>query len=192
MTKLLIEYLSQFTSLNEEEIKIIEEQSIIKECKKGEILLKEGQLSKESFLVLQGCVKSYYINKSGDEDITEFYTNNDLIIPVSYTNQKPSTYYLKCIEPCLLSTGNPERTNQFLKQFPKFATICMQINNRLLANKQISFDNYRNFPPETRYQKFIENRSELLNRIPQYMIASYLGIKPQSLSRIRKKLSQKS
>lgn len=191
MVNHLIKYFSQFVELNKEEIKAIKEHNAIKEYKKGDILLKEGQLSIESFLILKGCVKSYYIEE-GEEHITEFYTENELVIPVGFTHQETSAYFLSCVEDCVLSAGTTEKTNHFLQKFPRLAPICLQISHNLLAKKQISFDDYRILSPDIRYQKFIENRPKLINRIPQYMVASYLGVKPQSLSRIRNRLAQKA
>ncbi len=184
---LLVEYFSQYMTLSKEEIQLIKGEDIIREYKKNDFLLKEGQIAKECFLVLKGCVKRYYL-EDGEEKIMEFYTENDPIAPVSYTNQEPSKYYLSCVEPCIISTGTEERTQQFIQNFPEFVPIFIKIGDRLSAKKQIAFDTFKNSSPEIRYQKLVESRPDLINRVPQYMIASYLGIKPESLSRIRKRL----
>ena len=184
---LLVEYFSQYMELSEEEIKIIKNEDIIREYKKNEVLLKEGQFANNCFLVLKGCVKRYYL-EDGEEKIMDFYTENDPITPVSYVDKKPSKYYLSCVEPSIISTGNDESTQRFIENFPKFVSIFIKIGDSLSAQKQVSFDNFKNLSPEERYQKLIETRPDLIKRVPQYMIASYLGIKPESLSRIRKRL----
>ncbi|RMF00615.1 MAG: hypothetical protein D6772_06145 [Bacteroidetes bacterium] len=119
----------------------------------------------------------------------EFYTENDPIAPVSYIKQEPSKYYLSCVEPCVISTGTEERTQRFLQEFPRFVPIFVKIGDSLAAKRQVSFDDFKSFPPEVRYQKLLETRPDLVKRVPQYMIASYLGIQPESLSRIRKRMS---
>jgi len=118
----------------------------------------------------------------------EFYTENDPIAPVSYTTKEPSQYFISCVEPSVISTGTEERTQRFLQEFPRFVPIFVKIGDSLSAKKQVSLDEYKNLSPEDRYQKLLETRPDLVNRVPQYMIASYLGIKPESLSRIRKRI----
>lgn len=184
---LLVDYFSQYLTLSEEELQIIKNEDIIREYEKGHVLLEEGQLAKVCFLILKGCVKRYYLD-DGEEKIMDFYTDNDPIAPISYINQEPSKYFLSCIEPCIISTGTPESTERFLKLVPRFVPIFIKIGDGLSAKKQISIDEFKNLSPEVRYQKLLDNRPDLVNRVPQYMIASYLGIQPESLSRIRKRI----
>ena len=183
----LVDYFSQYITLSEEEVQIIKNEDIIREYKKNDFLLKEGQMAKECFLVLKGCVKRYYL-EDGEEKIMDFYTENDPIAPVSYTNKEPSKYYLSCVEPCIISTGTEERTQRFLQTFPRFIPIFVKIGDNLKAKKQMFLDDFKNLSPEVRYQKLLDTRPDLINRVPQYMIASYLGIQPESLSRIRKRI----
>lgn len=183
----LVDYFSQYITLSEEEVQIIKNEDIIREYKKDDILLKEGQVAQVCFLVLKGCVKRYYL-EDGVEKIMEFYTENDPIAPVSYISKEPSKYYLSCVEPCIISTGTEERTQRFLQEFPRFIPIFVKIGDSLSAKKQVFLDDYKNLSPEIRYQKLLETRPDLVNRVPQYMIASYLGIQPESLSRIRKRM----
>lgn len=183
----LVDYFAQYITLSEEEVQLIKNEDIIREYKKGDYLLKEGQIAQVCFLVLKGCVKRYYL-EDGEEKIMEFYTENDPIAPVSYTTQQPSQYYLSCVEPCIISTGTEERTQRFLEAFPRFVPIFIKIGEHLSVEQQISADNFKNLSPEDRYQKLLDTRPDLVNRVPQYMIASYLGIQPQSLSRIRKRI----
>lgn len=184
---LLVAYFSQYITLSEEEIRLIKNEDIIRSLKKNDVLLREGQLAKECFLVLKGCVKRYYL-EDGEEKIVEFFTENDPITPVSYVNKQPSKYFLSCVEPCLISTGTEERTQRFLEQFPRFVPIFIKIGDNLSAKKQLFLDDLKNLSPEDRYQKLLETRPDLVNRVPQYMVASYLGIQPESLSRIRKRI----
>jgi len=183
----LVDYFSQYIDLSEEEADIIRNEDIIREYPKGDILLREGQVAKSCFLVLQGCVKRYYLD-DGEERIMEFYTENDPITPVSYSTKEPSAYYLSCVEPSIISTGDEERTHRFMQQFPRFIPVFVQIGDRLAAKKQVSMDHFKNLEPEARYQKLLETRPDLIHRVPQYMIASYLGIQPETLSRIRKRI----
>ena len=183
----LVDYFSQYITLSDEEIQLIKNENIIQEYKKKDFLLREGQYAQECFLVLKGCVKRYYL-EDGEEKIMDFYTENDPIAPVSYTTKEPSKYFLSCVEPCIISTGTEERTQRFLQQFPRFIPIFVKIGDNLTAKKQIKLDELKNLSPEERYQKLLDDRPDLVERVPQYMIASYLGIQPESLSRIRKRM----
>ena len=184
---LLVNYFSQYISLTEAEVAQIKNADIIKQYDKNHVLLEEGQIAKVCFLVLKGCVKRYYLDE-GEEKIVEFYTENDPISPVSYINKEPSKYYLSCVEACLISTGTEESTQKFLQEFPRFLPAFMKIGDSLSAKKQLFLDDLKNLNPEQRYQQLMETRPDLINRVPQYMIASYLGIQPESLSRIRKRM----
>lgn len=185
----LVDFLSRYIDLSEEEVQIIRKHNLIKEFKKNTILLKEGQVSAECYMVLKGCLRSYYL-VDGEEKTTEFFVENQPVTPVSYIKKTPSEYYLSCLEDCVLSIGSPEKTSLFLNEFPKFASLIGTISNDLLADSQMLFDDFRNLPPEKRYLRLLEKRPDLINRVPQYHLASYLGIKPQSLSRIRKRISK--
>ncbi len=185
----LLQFLSKYATFSEEDIHIIETQNIVKEYNKGTVLLSEGQQAKDCFLVLNGCVRSYYL-KDGEEKNIDFFLENDPIVPVSYVRNEPSHYFIECMEDCVLSNGNSDRTEKFLQSFPQFAPLFRKISDDLLANQQISSDTFRNLTPEEHYLKIRELKPALLERIPQYHMASYLGIKPQSLSRIRKRLTR--
>ncbi|MGB6153037.1 MAG: Crp/Fnr family transcriptional regulator [Pricia sp.] len=189
MNNLLIKYFSQYATLSKEDIKIIEGYALIKKYAKGTLLLREGQQARESYLVLKGCIRSYFI-KNGEEKNTDFFLENDPIVPVSYIKNQPSEYFIECLEDCVLSIGRSERTEQFLLSYPKFVPLYRQISDDFSTNQLISADKFRNLSPEEHYLEIRKIKPELLERVPQYHLASYLGIKPQSLSRIRKRLSQ--
>ena len=184
---LLVAYFSQYMDLSPEEIEVIKNTDIIREYEKNTVLLEAGQVAKNCFLVLKGCVRRYYI-QDGEERIMDFYTENDPITPASYVSQTPSEYYLSCVEPSIISSGTDESTQEFIAKFPQFVPMFIKIGDQLSVKKQLSFDNFKNQSPEDRYQQLVATRPDLVNRVPQYMIASYLGIKPESLSRIRKRL----
>ncbi|MEO0473929.1 MAG: Crp/Fnr family transcriptional regulator [Bacteroidota bacterium] len=186
-TNFLVEYFSQYMDLSAEEVELIQREDIIREYRKNDVLLREGEVAHVCYLVLKGCVKRYYLD-DGEEKIMEFYTENDPINPDSYATKEPSRYYLSCVEPCIISSGNAEKTQQFLAAFPRFLPIFVKIGDELSAKKQRFLDDFKSLSPESRYEKLLETRPDLIERVPQYMIASFLGIQPESLSRIRKRM----
>jgi len=77
-------------------------------------------------------------------------------------------------------------------KFPKFETICRILSEELLAKQQINFDEFKTSSPEQRYLNLLQKRPDLVQRVPQQQLASFLGIKPQSLSRLRARILEKS
>lgn len=188
MANQIIEFITKYIPLTEEEISILEEQNLIKSYRKDELLLAEGDVAKECFFIIKGCVRSYYVI-DGEEKNTEFYTEQQTITPVSYVTKQASEYYLSCLEDCIVAVGSHERNKKLIEKIPKLEILILQMSSNLLVQNQIASDNFKKLSPEMRYLNLLETRPDLLNRIPQYHLATYLGITPVSLSRLRKRLS---
>ena len=109
--------------------------------------------------------------------------------PLCSINKKPSEYYVSCVEDCILVVSNPGMEEVIFAKFPRFETLCRLLSEELLASRQATFDDFKTSSPEQRYLNLLQTRPDLLQRVPQHQLASYLGIKPQSLSRIRKRLA---
>lgn len=186
----VIGFISRYIALSEEEADLIRAQNLIRFCKKDEVLLSEGALSKACYFVLKGCIRSYYLI-GGEERTTEFYTENQAITPVGYITGEPSAYYLSCLEDSIVAIGSEDRNRQLLEKVPKLASLVMQMNSELLAGNQVALDDFKNLSPEMRYLKLLETRPDLFSRVPLYHLATYLGITPVSLSRIRKRIFSK-
>jgi CRP-like cAMP-binding protein len=187
MEKALFAFISKYMALNEDEKKAIIGLDIFRSYKKGTILLKEGQLSNEGYFVIKGCLRCYYII-DGEEKTTAFYTESESLSPLCCINNKPSEYFISCVEDSIITVANPDMEKIIFEKFPRFETLCRLLSEELLAKSQASFANFMNSTPEQRYLNLLQNRPDLLQRVPQYQLASYLGIKPESLSRIRKRL----
>lgn len=183
----LIEFLSNYGKLSDSSIEILIKNKIIKQFNKNDILLKEGQHAKECFFVLKGCLRSYYLIDN-DEKTTAFFIEKEAITPVSYTTNKPSKYFISCLENSIVTVGNKTLTKSLLSKYPEINQLFININEEQLASSRESLDSYINLSPEDRFKKLVEERPDLVQRVPQYHLASYLGIKPQSLSRIKKRI----
>lgn len=183
----LFDFISQYMPLLEEEKKVIIGLDIFRTYKKGTILLKEGQLSNEGYFVIKGCIRCYYVI-DGEEKTTAFYTESKSLTPLCVVNKKPSEYYVSCVEDSILTVANPEMEKIIFEKFPRFETLCRILSEELLVKNQASFDDFKTSSPEQRYLNLLKTRPDLLQRVPQYQMASYLGITPQSLSRIRSRL----
>ena len=186
----LIKYLSKNTSLSDELINVIVENSDIRSYKKGTILLREGELSNECYLILKGCIRSYLI-KNGEEKIIEFYTEEQPVSPVNFGKKTPSEHYFECIEDTFACVSTPENESEMFSNFPQIESACRIVAESIIGSYQASLAEYRTTSAEERYLKLLKERPELIQRVPQYQLASYLGIKPESLSRIRRRLNKK-
>lgn len=190
MQDVLFDFISRYITLVEEEKQAILSLNMFHTIKKGTILLKEGQYSKESYFVLKGCIRTYYLI-DGEEKTTAFYTEIEGLTPHCTISKTPSQYYISCIEDCILLISNDEMAMEINNKFPKFETMCKMLSEELLAKKQLDFDEFKTSSPEQRYINLLEKRPDLVQRVPQHQLASYLGIKPQSLSRLRARIYEK-
>lgn len=191
MHDILFDFISKYITLSEEEKNAIVSLDVFRSVEKGTILLKEGENSKYGYFVLKGCLRTYYMI-DGEEKTTAFYTEMEGITPHSVINKVPSEYYVACVEDSLITVSNPDMEDELFTKFPKFETLCRVLSEDLLAKKQIDFDEFKIASPEERYLNLLQNRPDLIQRIPQYQLASFLGIKPQSLSRLRGRILDKS
>ncbi|HRO43341.1 MAG TPA: Crp/Fnr family transcriptional regulator [Flavipsychrobacter sp.] len=190
MKNTLFDFISKYIALTEEEESAIVSLDIFRAVTKGTVLLKEGQKSKESFFVLKGCIRTYYII-DGEEKTTAFYTEMDALTPPCVINRRSSEYFISCVEDSILTVSNSDMEMEVNSKFPKFEIMCRKLSEELLAKKQIDFDEFKTSSPEQRYLNLLQNRPDLIQRVPQHQLASYLGIKPQSLSRLRARILEK-
>lgn len=188
MENKLFEFIAEYMPLLAEEKQAIMDLAIFRNYKKGTVLLKEGDLSRDGYFVIKGCLRSYYVI-GGEEKTTAFYTESESFSPLCVTNNKPSEHYVSCVEDSIATVANPDMESVIFEKFPRFETLCRILSAELLANNQASFDGFKTSSPEQRYLNLLETRPDLSRRVPQHQLASYLGIKPQSLSRIRKRLA---
>jgi len=191
MQDILFDFISKYVSLTDDEKNAILSLDLFRSIKKGTTLLKEGQKSKDSYFVLKGCIRTYYVLDS-EEKTTAFFTEMEALTPPCVISKTPSEYYVSCIEDTILIVSNSDMEVEINSKFPKFETICRILSEELLAKQRIDFDEFKTSSPEQRYLNLIQKRPDLLQRVPQHQLASYLGIKPQSLSRLRARIVGKN
>ena len=190
MKNILVELMSNFIDLTDEEKLSIMAAFPIKTFDKGTPLLKEGQIAKDAFLVIKGCVRQYFNSSDGEEKTTDFYTEFQSAVNFdSIANHRPSKYFLTCTENSTIAIINAEKENILYKKHPRFGEVCRVEMEKMMGEKQDSMSEFKSLKPKERYLNLLENRPELVNRVPQYQLASFLGIRPETLSRIRKRIS---
>lgn len=186
MHEILFNFISKYITITEEEKKAIISLGVFKSEKKGSILLKEGQFSNESFFILKGCLRSYYIIK-GEEKTTSFHTEMTAINALHQFSKKN----IACVENSIVLVSNPELEIKIFEKFPKFESLCRILSEEVLNKQQIDFDLFKILSPEERYLNVLKTRPDLIQRVPQHQLASFIGVKPQSLSRIRSRITAK-
>jgi CRP-like cAMP-binding protein len=191
MQAILFDFISKYISLTDDEKNALLSLDLFHSVKKGTVLLKEGQNSKESYFVLKGCIRTHYII-DGEEKTTAFYTELNALTPHCVVNNTPSDYFISCIEDSILLISNAEMSVEINSKFPKFDIMCIMLSEELLAKQQIDFDEFKTSSPEQRYLNLLQKRPDLIQRVPQHQLASYLGIKPQSLSRLKARIFEKN
>jgi len=185
----LIQYLSQYISLTEDEAKELLNELDIRHYRKGEILIREGDIPELCYFILRGCVRQYYII-DGEERTTEFYTEGQPFAVFQGKNPvKKSPFFLSCLEDCIMSVGPIPQEDSNVD--PRFMSVCMKAAEDELCKTQETLHMFRLTNPEERYLELMQTKPTLIERVPQYYLASYLGIKPESLSRIRRRLSKR-
>ncbi|MDW7692650.1 Crp/Fnr family transcriptional regulator [Flammeovirgaceae bacterium SG7u.111] len=186
MENKILKHLSKYTVITKEIKTAISESISIKTFKKGSTLLKEGSISNNCYFLLKGCVRSYFL-KNGEEKTIEFYTEEQSVIPASYGTPIPSDYYIECLEDTIASVGNPILEKETFQKYPQLESLSRIIAETIIIKQQELFTQFKTSTPEERYLNLLKTRPNLIQRVHQHQIASYLGIKPESLSRIRKR-----
>ncbi len=190
---LLDSYITECASkyFTQEERDAIEGFSKVREYKKGDTIIREGQTVNNCFHVVKGCLRQYKII-DGEERTIAFFTEEDSILSNTSKNSSYiSKYNVQCMEDSTLSIMTSEDEKEMYRRFPKIANISRISLEEMIKESQERFAEFMISTPEERYLMLVKKRPDLLLRIPQYHLASFLGIKPESLSRIRKRLAER-
>jgi CRP-like cAMP-binding protein len=148
-------------------------------------LLIEGDVSKKMFFIEKGCLRTW-VNNNGKDITTQFFFEGQQVSSIeSFRTNQPSLYSIESIEPCILKTISQKDFRSVLDNSPELRTELEEHLFKRLLHSQRLFFSYLKNTPQQRYQELVEQYPEIVLRIPQHYIASYLGITSVSLSRIR-------
>lgn len=186
-----IEILRQFTDYNDNELEILMPYFEAKSFNKKETLLDIGKVSDEVYYLIKGCIR-LYSEKDGEELSTYFFTENMFAGSYdSFLSRKPSKVAIETLEECEVLVLTHKAQEKLYEVFPKmneFVRKAIEIRFVMLHDLFIS---YLLNSPEERYLMLLKDRPNLVQRIPQHQIASFLGITRVSLSRIKNRIAKK-
>ncbi|MBL7769320.1 MAG: Crp/Fnr family transcriptional regulator [Flavipsychrobacter sp.] len=186
MYELFFQSFNEKVPLSPEEQEKIKTYLTPKKLRKKQYLLQEGDLCKYIAFVEKGALKSYVIDEAGTERITQFalegWTISDLY---SFLTGEPATYTIDAIEDAELILISKAAHEELLQTVPKYETyIRLQITGAYIA-LQRRLTSIISLPIEERYKNLIATYPTIVQRVPQHMIASYMGLTPETLSRVR-------
>lgn len=151
-----------------------------------------GSKTEDLHFIVKGCIRKYCV-RDGEEVTILLATEGQFAVEyTSFQTGKTSTNVLECLESCELLTIRKPDLEQLYLQLPKMNRLIRKVLEWVLLDTQLMLNNFIMLNPEQRYLNLLNTRPEILNRVSQHIIASYLGISPTSLSRIRKRISTKN
>ena len=185
----LIEHFKNYIPLNEEEKKLFEGRVTQRNVKRRQMILQEGFVCKHYSFVVKGCFRMYGVDAKGAEHNIQFAAENDWIADIgSFHSGKPSKLFIEAIEPSIIVQIEKQDLYFLYKSIPKLDRIFkvivenkfVELQNRVLQNISST--------AQERYVNFLDQYPQLARRLPNTQIASYLGITPEFLSKIRSEL----
>ncbi|MBB6370143.1 Crp/Fnr family transcriptional regulator [Chryseobacterium shigense] len=189
---LLISYFKSYVPLSKEETEALKERITERKIKRKQFIMQENDVCQYYTFVVSGCFKMYGIDKDGVEHNLQFASENDWIVDIdSFHNKKPSKLYIAALENSVVFQIERSDLWYLYVYFPKFnrnfrvimEQKFIELQNRMLQNISAT--------GEEKYEFFLAQYPQLANRISNVQIASYLGITPQFLSKIRGKRVKK-
>ncbi|MEM7102846.1 MAG: Crp/Fnr family transcriptional regulator [Bacteroidota bacterium] len=184
-------YFSRFIKIGEKEQAIIASLFTERRYLKGHYLLQNGDLCRKVSFVTSGATKTFYVDDSGKEHIIMFGVEDWWVADLSsFITQTPSDFNVQCIERTEVLQLSFEGRKQLFQEIPEMERFFRIITEKAyVATQKRIIANYSKSAKE-RYIEFCESYPSIANRVPQYMIASYLGISKEFLSKIRNQMSQ--
>lgn len=189
MKDILLGFLRQYTSVPDEVLNELVDQVPFVSHAKGTVLLRQGDIPAKCYFVLRGLVRQYFVDMDGNENTVNFFAEKQTAaVFAGRQSVEPSRYSLQCLEDSVLLVGSLGDDGGLLARYPFLDKMLMAMLEDMMAGSQESYANALSTSPEERYLALLGQRPELIRRVPQYQLASYLGIKPESLSRLKRRL----
>lgn len=189
MEDILYKYMSKWTSLNKEYQQSIMNEIRIEQFAKGAVLIEQGDVPNACYFILKGCVRQYSIDEDGREVTSNFYIEEQAIAVFNHHKpNKSSNYSFVCVEDSVLVVGDLGKEKEMYNKHPQLETMTRRMIEENFSEVQEEYAAFIASSPEERVKTLLLKRPTLIDRVPQHQLASYLGLTPESLSRIKKRI----
>jgi CRP/FNR family transcriptional regulator len=184
----LTDHIQKYVDLTGAEQQLICSAVTVKTVKKKSFLLEPEHICKELYFVSKGCLRLYFINKKLNEQITLFAIENWWMTDYeSLDGGRPSSYYMQAVENSEIISISKTKLDELFATIPKLERYFRIVQQRAFAATQTRIKYIYSMSDEERYHHFSSRFPAFMQRVPQYMLASYLGFTPQFMSKIRAK-----
>ncbi|MFV0379090.1 MAG: Crp/Fnr family transcriptional regulator [Mangrovibacterium sp.] len=188
MIDTLINHIEKYLPLEPHEVLALEKYTTCKLYRKREYLLRSGETCRFLHFVSKGCLRMYYINEKSNEQITQFALEGWWITDFNnFTGNKPSDYFIQAIENAVIISFDAVAFDKLLNEIPRMERYFRLIWQRNMAASQSRARNLYQMSKEEFFYSFADSFPGFMQRVPQYMVASYLGLTPEYVSELRKK-----
>ena len=191
MTQNLIQFIKQLVSFTDEEIQDIQHLFVEKTLKKGEFWVKEGEFNSDILFLNKGMLRSYFVKREVEKTFDLVIENQILTATESYVSGLPSTDFIQAVEDTYLSVITKDNLEILYSKSFKWERVGRIIIEYYTIEKEIRIRSFISEIAQERYERLTKDQPELMQRTPQIYLANFLGITPQSLSRLRRKIIPK-
>lgn len=186
----LVKVIKKYSELDEKSLREMVDHIPVQQFKKGTFLIEQGVVPNQCFFILEGCARKFSVDHEGKEVTSGFFTENQSITIFMDNAESESAYSVVCLEDSIMIVGELDNQDIELEKYPEFANIVLKMVQSGMGELQDTFASFIRMTPEERVKQMMGNRPDLFARVPQHQLASYLGLTPESLSRIKRRLGQ--
>ncbi|HEY1010384.1 MAG: Crp/Fnr family transcriptional regulator [Daejeonella sp.] len=189
MSQILQDHIRKFIAVNDEDLSSILGYFKIIHSKKKEDLLTEGQICKFNYFVSSGCLRMFFIDEKGVEKTTQFALEHWWLADYfSFQNQTASSFCIQAVEKSEVWALGLQEQENMLRKFPQMERYFRMVHQTANAATQVRIRYLYDFSREENYRYFSANFPQFIQRVPQYLLASYLGMTPEYLSELRARI----
>ena len=185
----LVQYINQEVTLTEAEVAVLKDFVTVRTYLKGQFIVQQGDVCKTESFIISGCTKTFYANENGQEHIIMFSVENWWIADIgSFVSKIPSDFNIQCLENTTVIQFHQDTIEALFEALPKLERFFRKIIERAFDASQKRMIRNLSLSAKERYLYFKSTYPELEQRIPQYMIASYLGVTKEFFSKMKNSL----
>lgn len=190
MNSALNEFISKYASFSEPDLNSISGKFQKRNVKKGDFILKQGEVCRDIVFVEKGCLRLYYLKDDIEVSVWFSFQGNSAIEIYSFISEKPSDYFIEAIEDCEIKYLTKTELHKLYESKPAMQEMMRNFWEDVILHLLVRFTSLQTDTAEKRYLDLLK-KPEYLNSIPQKYLASFIGVTPTSLSRIRRIVAKK-